>query len=312
MHEKKGCFDENVSVRLGSPGFRMTGAIRQAGPDQLAVLLPAPRSLAASFPSHGDGNKLLTSGHLFVQGVGNLKVKLHRPLEGSVKTVSVKRENEHWYVCFSVECSVQPLPESDAAVAIDVGLDAFATLESTNGEETPVENPRFYRKMMAKLRRAQRRVARRKKRSSRRRKAVVLLGKVHRQIFNQRNDYLHQAARPIVNKFGIIFVEDLNVKGLCGGMLSLSVHDAGWSYFISMLAYKAEEAGRRLVKVDARGTSQRCPCGAQVRKKLSDREHVCTACGLLTTRDRASAMEILRLGLSLQAQTKPEVKVSVA
>ena len=69
-----------------------------------------------TFPSHGDGNKLLPSGHLFVQGVGHIKVKLHRPLHGKIKTVSVKRQCEHWYVCFSVETSVQPLPESEAAV----------------------------------------------------------------------------------------------------------------------------------------------------------------------------------------------------
>src|SRR5208283_2083803 len=68
-----------------------------------------------TFPCHGDGNKLLPSGHLFVQGVGNIKIKLHRPLSGKIKTVSVKQECEHWYVCFSAETSAQPLPETDAA-----------------------------------------------------------------------------------------------------------------------------------------------------------------------------------------------------
>ena len=151
-----------------------------------------------------------------------------------------------------------------------------------------------------KLRRAQRRVARRRKRSNRWRKAVSLLGKIHQYIFNQRLDHQHKLARMLVNQYGFIAVEDLNVKGLAGGMLSKQVHDASWASFIAKLAYKAEEAGRQLVKVDPRGTSQRCPCGAKVPKKLSDREHVCTACGLITTRDQASAAEILRLGLSLQ------------
>ena len=249
-----------------------------------------------TFPSHGDGNKLLPSGHLFVQGVGNIKVKLHRPLHGKIKTVSVKRECEHWYVCFSVETSVQPLPETDAAVGIDVGLSSFATL--SNGTE--IENPRLYRKAQKKLRRAQRRVSRRKKGSKRRRKAVVLLRKIHQHIFNQRNDHQHKLARMLVNQFGMIFVEDLNIKGLAGGMLSKQIHDVSWASFIAKLAYKAEEAGRQLVKVDPRGTSQRCPCGAKVPKKVSDREHVCTKCRLVTSRDHASAMEILRLGLSLQ------------
>jgi len=265
-----------------------------------------------TFPSHGDGTKLLPSGHLFVQGVGNIKAKLHRPLHGKIKTVTVRRQNEHWYVCFSVEASAHTLPESTEMVGIDLNLENFATLEEGNLEEKRIENPRFYQQAQKKLRRAQRRVARRKKRSNRRRKAVILLRKIHQHIFNQRLDHQHKWARMLVNQYGFIAVEDLNVKGLAGGMLSKQVHDASWASFIAKLAYKAEEAGRQLVKVDPRGTSQRCPCGAKVPMKLSDREHVCTACGLITTRDHASASEILRLGLSLQAQTKPEVRVCVA
>ena len=265
-----------------------------------------------TFPSHGDGNKLLPSGHLFVQGVGNIKAKLHRPLHGKIKTVTVRRQNEHWYVCFSVEASAHTLPESTEMVGIDLNLENFATLEEGNLEEKRIENPRFYQQAQKKLRRAQRRVARRKKRSNRRRKAVILLRKIHQHIFNQRLDHQHKLARMLVNQYGFIAVEDLNVKGLAGGMLSKHVHDASWASFIAKLAYKAEEAGRQLVKIDPRGTSQRCPCGAKVPKKLSDREHVCTACGLITTRDHASAAEILRLGVSLQAQTKPEVRVCVA
>ena len=116
----------------------------------------------------------------------------------------------------------------------------------------------------------------------------------------------------LVQQFGKIFVEDLNIQGLSRGMLSKAVHDASWASFIAKLAYKAEEAGRQLLKVDPRGTSQRCPCGARVPKKLSDREHVCTACGLIGKRDHVSATEILRLGLSLQDVTKPDVRVCVS
>lgn len=261
-----------------------------------------------TFPSHGDGNKLLSRGHWFVQGVGNIKVKLHRPWHGKIKTVSVKRECEHWYVCFAVETSVQPLPETKAAVGIDLGLSSFATLS----DDAEIENPRLYRQAQKKLRRAQRRVARRKKGSKRRRKAVVLLRKIHQHIFNQRNDHHHKLARMLVQQFAKIFVEDLNIQGLSRGMLSKAVQDASWASFLAKLAYQAEEAGRQLVKVDPRGTSQRCPCGARVPKKLSDREHVCTACGLIGKRDHVSAMEILRLGLSLQDVTKPDVRVCVS
>jgi len=143
-------------------------------------------------------------------------------------------------------------------------------------------------------------------------KAVRIVQKIHRKVFNQRNDFQHKPSREITNNYGLIVVEDLKVKGLSRGMLSGAVHDAGWAAFFAKLSYKAENAGRSLLAVNARGTSQRCPCGEPNSKRLSDREHVCVRCGLVTTRDHASAMEILRLGRSLHAQTKPEVRVCVA
>jgi putative transposase len=261
-----------------------------------------------TLPSHGDGNKLLPSGHLFVQGVGHVKIKLRRPWHGKMKTVSVKRECEHWYVCFSSETSVQPWPETEAVVGLDVGLSSFATLS----DGTEMENPRLYRQAQKKLRHAQRRVARREQGSKCRLKALVLLRKIHQHIFQQRNDHDHKLARMLVNQFGKIFVEDLKIKGLSSGMLAKAVQDASWASFIAKLVYKAEEAGRQLVKIDPRGTSQRYLCGARVPKKLSDREHVCTPCGLISTRDQVSAMEIRRLGRSLPDVTKPDVRVCVS
>jgi putative transposase len=103
----------------------------------------------------------------------------------------------------------------------------------------------------------------------------------------------------------------LNIKGLSSGMLAKSVHDAGWGSFLNMLAYKAESAGREFVKVDPRGTSQTCLCGAKVPKKLWDRWHSCTVCGLERARDHVSAQLILRLGLSLRSLTWPDVGASV-
>jgi len=251
-----------------------------------------------TFPSHGDGNQLREK-HLFVQGVGEIKIKLHRPVEGKIKTVLVKREGHHWYACFSCEVSAQPLPENTNQVGIDVGLESFATLST--GEI--VDNPRWFLTAQKRLRRAQRRVSRRKKYSKRWRKAVQFVQNVHRDIVNQRRDFQHKLSREIVDANGFMAVEDLNVKGLASGMLAKSVADVGWSSFLNMLAYKAESAGRQLVRVDPRGTSQRCPkCGKKAPKKLSDRLHKCS-CGLRTTRDHASSLEILRFGLSLQPLT---------
>jgi putative transposase len=130
-----------------------------------------------------------------------------------------------------------------------------------------------------------------------------LLQKAHAKIKNQRADFQHKTAQALVNSYGVIVVEDLNVKGLASGMLAKSVNDAGWSMFIAKLAYKAAEAGRQLIHVDARGTSQTCLCGCEVRKTLAQRWHQCPECGLSAARDHVSAQLILRLGLNLLGPT---------
>jgi putative transposase len=243
-----------------------------------------------TFPSYGDGCGLMND-RLRIQGAGQIKVKLHRAIEGTIKTVTVKREADRWIVVFSVECEVSPLPASDRVTGIDVGLNSFAVL----ADGTEIENPRHYRKAEARFRRYQRMVARRSsKRSNRRRKAVRLLQRAHAHVVNQRKDFQHKLSRSLVNEYGTIAVEDLNVRGLASGMLAKSVHDAGWSSFIAMLSYKAESAGRVLVKVDPRGTSQTCICGARVVKTLSERWHLCSACGLSAGRDHVSAQLILQ------------------
>ena len=120
-----------------------------------------------------------------------------------------------------------------------------------------------------------------------------LLQRANIHVRNQRCDFQHKLSRQLVNEYGVIAVEDLNVKGLSAGMLAKSVHDAGWNSFMQMLSYKAESAGRVLVKVDPRGTSQTCLCGQRVLKTLADRWHDCPVCGLSASRDHVSARVIL-------------------
>jgi putative transposase len=169
-------------------------------------------------------------------------------------------------------------------------LTTFAVLS----DGTEIENPRFYRASHAKLRRAQHKVSRRHQRSNHRRKAVCELQRVNTHIANQRADFLHKESRKIVNKFGLIAVEDLNVQGLAGGRLAKSVNDAAWGMFYQFLAYKAESAGREMVAVNPRGTSQTCTCGASVPKGLDDRWHSCPACGRSDGRDLVSSQVILQ------------------
>lgn len=232
----------------------------------------------------------MQGGKIALSKVGNVKIKLHRELPENTGTMFLKKICGAWYACISCEVVPQPLPQSSEAIGIDVGLDSFAVLS----DGTAIENPRLYCKAQKKLRLAQRRVARRKKGSHRRRKAVRILQKIHEHVANQRKDFQHKLSHSLVQQYGVIAVEALNVKGLAGGMLAKSVHDAGWAGFISMLAYKAENAGRQLIAVNPRGTSQTCVCGASVPKRLSDREHVCTACGLIADRDHMAAQVILQ------------------
>jgi putative transposase len=261
-----------------------------------------------TWPSWGDGCSIRPTGRLYLQGVGDMKLKWHRPLpaEARIKTVTAKREAGRWYVCYSVEMpEPEPLPACDLAVGIDVGLTTFAVLS----DGTEIANERHFRLAERRLRIAQRKLARRKKRSRRRLKARQEVARVHLHVANQRRDFHHKTTHALVQQYGLIAVEDLNIKGLAGSMLAKSVHDAGWSQFISILSDKAEQAGRTLVKVNPAGTTQDCSsCGAHVPKKLSDRWHRCP-CGLSISRDMNAALNILRraligrLGWSLQALT---------
>lgn len=233
-----------------------------------------------------------TDNKLRISKVGQVRIKLHRPVEGAIKTMTIKREAGRWFAIFACEVDPAPLPFSPNTIGVDVGLTSFATLS----DGRTIQNPRHYREAERALRVAQRRVARRKRGSNRRRKAIRVLQRIHAHVRNQRVDFHHKESRKLVNENGLIAVEDLNVKGLASGMLSKSVHDAGWSDFIFKLTYKAESAGRVLVKVDPRGTSQTCVCGAEVRKTLAQRWHLCLSCGLSADRDHVSAQVILSRG----------------
>ena len=162
-----------------------------------------------TFPSWGDGCALLDTGKLRIQGAGHIKVKLHRPVEGKIKTVTIKRDVNHWYVCFSVERTPERLPVSAAEIGIDVGLNRFAALS----DEGEIANPRQLERGLAHLRRCQRKLARRQRGSHRRQKARVLVAQAHRKIRHQRSAFHHEVSRWLVNRYGVIAVEDLNIKG---------------------------------------------------------------------------------------------------
>lgn len=257
------------------------------------------------FPSYGDGCKL-KDGRLYIQHVGSLKVKWHREMAGKIKTISLKREADGWYVIFSCEVPdvLLPIPEDGPAIGIDLGLSAF--LMMSDGEA--VNPPRYYRKAHKALRRAQRKLARRKKCSKRRAKAGRLLKKQHQHIANQRRNFHYQTAHSLVKRYTLIAHEDLNVAGIAQSRLAKSTYDVGWGSFLLILRHKAEEAGVRVIAVPPHNTTQRCSaCGIlpEVKKTLADRVHVCPFCGYTADRDVNAAQNILALGRSVQAVSTP-------
>ncbi|RTI01147.1 RNA-guided endonuclease InsQ/TnpB family protein [Thermus scotoductus] len=246
-----------------------------------------------TFPQAGTtGVKLQDGGRrVLLYGIGSVKVKLHRPLEGKIKTATVKREGEHWYIIFITEVDPKPLPPSEEAIGIDLGTNPHFLITS---EGEMVEAPRHFQKAEEKLAKAQRELSRKKKGSNRRKKARLKVAKLHRKIANQRRDFHHKVARRLVNAYGTIVHEDLNILALSRSYVAKGIHDAGWAQFIAILAYKAEEAGRRVIKVDPKYTSQDCPvCGHREKKPLWVRAYTCPQCGALLHRDVAAAQNIL-------------------
>lgn len=238
----------------------------------------------------------IETGKLRLSKIGRVKIKLHRPLEGKIKTLTVTRSSTgKWFACFAVECEPEPLPPAMDAVGIDCGLERFATLST--GEH--IVNPRFFRRDEKRLAKAQKKLSAVTKGSRERKKRRKVVAHVHERIANRRRDFAHQESRKLVNRFAIIAFENLNIRAMLKNpCFAKFITDAAWNQLVRFTSYKAENAGRCVVQVNSRNTSQRCSgCGEIVKKDLSVRTHACSACGLRLHRDHNAARNILALGL---------------
>lgn len=243
------------------------------------------------------GFKLL-SGKLRLSKIGDVKIKLHRPIEGKIKRLTIRRTSTgKWFACFSVEIDDPQKPpwKDGSMVGIDVGLESFATL--SNGEK--IDNPRFFRSEEKALAKAQKRLSKCEKGTRDRRKALKVVQRIHERIANRRYDFAHQVSNQLVSKYGLIAFEDLSITNMLKNhCLAKSISDVAWRMLVTTTSYKAESAGSMVVLVDPRNTSQLCSrCGLKVPKSLSDRVHECPQCGLVMDRDENAAINILRLGL---------------
>lgn len=265
-------------------------------------------------PTRPPDKKGMVRVNLKLSKIGNVKLHLHRDMMGIVKTLTIKRVGEHWYAVFSCEIEQpEPLPISYEDVGIDLGITHFAAL--SNGEF--VESPRHYHKAEKKLKKLQESLSRKKLRSHRRTKAMKAVAKAHRRVHNQRTDFAHKESRKLVNRYQIIVFEDLKTTNLmkrpkakrdeatgeylpngasAKAGLNKSISDAGWGMFTKLVSVKAAWAGRIVVTVNPKYTSQICSkCGALHNKALDERWHSCE-CGCELDRDTNAAVNILSLG----------------
>jgi putative transposase len=279
---------------------------------------------SVEWPKDGDGARWLPEQRrVYLQGIGQVRVDLHREVAGRVKTIQIKRHGRRWMLVLSCDdVPTNPLPVTGRQAGIDVGVVSFAT--TSDGEH--VDNPRWARASAARLAAAQQRLqrARRGGRNCAAKRETVAAR--HRKIANQRKDFHHKKARELAARYDLIVVEDLKIANMLRrakpvpapdnpGMflpngaraktgLNRSISDAGWGQFVSILRAKAEEAGRAWIEVDPRHTSDRCEaCGHVAREnRVTQSEFACQRCAHCAPADEHAARNILRAGLAHHAQ----------
>jgi putative transposase len=278
---------------------------------------------SVEWPKDGDGARWLPEqGRVYLQGIGEVKVSMHREVQGRVKTIQIRRQGRRWMLILSCDdVPVNPLPATGGQAGIDVGIARYASIS----DGTTVDNPRWGRAAAGQLTAAQQRLARAKRLSKNRERKRETVAARHRKIANQRKDFHHKQARALVGRYDLLVVEDLKVANMlrrakpvvdpenpeqflpngarAKSGLNRSISEAGWGQFISILRAKAEEAGRVWIEVDPRHTSDGCEkCGYAARKnRVTQAEFVCQRCGHTAHADEHAARNILRAGLALHA-----------
>jgi putative transposase len=208
--------------------------------------------------------------------VGRLRVRWHRPLQGAIKTVTMKREPDGWYVIFSCnQVPVEPLPPTGREVALDMRITLFAVLADSAGEVAAIDNPRYYEAGLRKLRLAQGRLARCQKGSKGYEQAQHLLAEAHLQVKRQRADFHHKAAGELVRAYDTIYREDLSIAQMLAERdeeiaaaartaRNRGMADSAWGKFFAALEAKAEQTSRQVVRVPPQCTSVTCSSCGQV------------------------------------------------
>ncbi len=263
------------------------------------------------------GWKIIRQNKLRISNLGELSMR-GRPriplTAGTPKTLTIKRQAGKWFAICAVEYPEAVLQRNQAYTGRMAGMDVGCSSLAVTSDEDYIDNPRNLKQAREKLTAAQKALSRKTRGSKRRAKARLKVSALHGQVARKRKDFLHQLSAAIVFLYSVVAVEKLllsnmtrsargtvekpgrNVKQKAG--LNRSLLDASIGALFSLIAYKAEEAGTRFVKVAPHHTSQNCFwCGHKVPKELSVRVHICPSCGFTQDRDYNAALNILAKGL---------------
>jgi len=244
----------------------------------------------------------ITDNRLFIpKFTEGIKCRVHREIKGKIGKVTITKtpSGKYFVSVFTEEDYINPLEKTGKSVGVDMGLKDL--LVTSEGET--FKNNRYTRKYECKLTKAQRHLSRKKKGSREFENQKLKVARLHEKISNSRIDYLHKCSISLVRRYDTICIEDLNVKGMTKNHhLSKSITDVSWGKFISMITYKAEWNGKKIVKVDRYfPSSQTCHICGHINKQIKDlsvREWECPNCHTRHDRDVNAAINILRIGLN--------------
>ncbi len=226
--------------------------------------------------------------------IGWIRMREAVRFAGNIKSATVSRVADRWFVSLCVEVDHTPPVRENQAGGVDLGVKALATLS----DGTVIEGPKALRRNLKILRRRSRAHSRKVKGSANRRKSAARLARLHARIANVRKDALHKATTAIVRKFSVIGIEDLNVRGMmANGRLARAVADVGMFEFRRQLEYKAAMQGARIVLAGRfYPSSKTCSdCGNIAGLTLSDREWICDDCGVIHDRDHNAAINLMNM-----------------
>ena len=250
-----------------------------------------------------NGNIKISDNNRFISipKCQRIRIKMHRTFDGIIKSITVSRTTDNkYYMSLLVESEIKPLNESNRTIGLDLGIKDL--IVDSNGHK--YKNHKYLTKSQNKLAKEQRKLSKMVKGSHNRNKQRIKVARLHKHIQNQRNDYLHKLSKKIIDENQIICIEDLKVKDMeQNNKLARNITDASWSRLVSMLIYKANWYGRKVIKIPFTYPSSQlcsiCSYKNSITKSLNIRKWTCPKCGTIHDRDINAAKNILRKGIEI-------------